>query len=73
MTLIDTSVWIEVFRARRPLDLEASVAFDDAGPLRLRCPTDVCRCAQVDPQPGVALRTQDRAVSGADLPGLEVE
>lgn len=27
--LVDTSVWIEVFRARRPLDLEAAVAFDD--------------------------------------------
>ena len=29
MTLVDTSIWIEVFRARRPLDLEASVDFDD--------------------------------------------
>ena len=29
MILIDTSVWIEVFRARRPLDLEAIVDFDD--------------------------------------------
>lgn len=28
MILIDTSIWIEVFRARRPLDLEASVDFD---------------------------------------------
>ncbi len=28
MILVDTSVWIEVFRARRPLDLEASVDFD---------------------------------------------
>jgi len=27
--LVDTSVWIEVFRARRPLDLEAIVDFDD--------------------------------------------
>jgi predicted nucleic acid-binding protein len=27
--LVDTSVWIEVFRARRPLDLEAVVDFDD--------------------------------------------
>jgi len=27
--LVDTSVWIEVFRARRPLDLEVVVAFDD--------------------------------------------
>jgi predicted nucleic acid-binding protein len=27
--LIDTSVWVEVFRARRPLDLEGSVDFDD--------------------------------------------
>jgi predicted nucleic acid-binding protein len=27
--LIDTSVWIEVFRARRPLDLEAILDFDD--------------------------------------------
>jgi len=27
--LVDTSVWIEVFRARRPLDLETVVAFDD--------------------------------------------
>jgi len=27
--LVDTSVWIEVFRARRPLDLEATVDFDD--------------------------------------------
>jgi len=27
--LVDTSVWIEVLRARRPLDLEASVDFDD--------------------------------------------
>jgi len=27
--LVDTSVWIEVFRARRPLDLEASADFDD--------------------------------------------
>jgi hypothetical protein len=29
MTLVDTSVWIEVFRARRPLALEAVVPFDD--------------------------------------------
>ena len=29
MTLVDTSVWIEVFRARRPLDLEAHLAFDE--------------------------------------------
>ncbi len=29
MILVDTSVWIEVFRARRPLDLEAMLAFDD--------------------------------------------
>jgi len=27
--LVDTSVWIEVFRARRPLDLEAVLDFDD--------------------------------------------
>jgi hypothetical protein len=27
--LVDTSVWIEVFRARQPLDLEAVVDFDD--------------------------------------------
>jgi predicted nucleic acid-binding protein len=27
--LVDTSVWIEVFRARRPLDLEAILDFDD--------------------------------------------
>jgi predicted nucleic acid-binding protein len=27
--LVDTSVWIEVFRASRPLDLESVVAFDD--------------------------------------------
>jgi len=27
--LVDTSVWIEVFRARRPLDLEASVDLDE--------------------------------------------
>ncbi len=29
MILVDTSIWIEVFRARRPLDLEATVDFDD--------------------------------------------
>ena len=29
MILVDTSVWIEVFRARSPLDLEASVDLDD--------------------------------------------
>jgi hypothetical protein len=29
MILVDTSVWIEVFRARRPLDLESVVSFDD--------------------------------------------
>ena len=29
MILVDTSVWIEVFRARRPLDLEALLDFDD--------------------------------------------
>jgi predicted nucleic acid-binding protein len=29
VTLVDTSIWIEVFRARRPLDLEAIVDFDD--------------------------------------------
>lgn len=29
MVLVDTSVWIEVFRARRPLDLEAILDFDD--------------------------------------------
>jgi len=27
--LLDTSIWIEVFRARRPLDLEAVIEFDD--------------------------------------------
>jgi predicted nucleic acid-binding protein len=26
--LVDTSIWIEVFRARRPLDLEGTVDFD---------------------------------------------
>jgi predicted nucleic acid-binding protein len=26
---VDTSVWVEVFRARRPLDLETVVDFDD--------------------------------------------
>ncbi len=29
MILVDTSVWIEVFRARSPLDLEASVDLDN--------------------------------------------
>lgn len=29
MTLVDTSVWIEVFRKTKPLDLEASVPFDE--------------------------------------------
>jgi len=29
VTLIDTSVWIEVFRKNRPLDLAAFVPFDD--------------------------------------------
>jgi predicted nucleic acid-binding protein len=29
MTLVDTSVWIEVFRRSRPLDLEALVPFDE--------------------------------------------
>ena len=29
MILVDTSVWIEVFRAQRALDLEAVVAFDE--------------------------------------------
>lgn len=29
MILVDTSVWIEVFRKRRPLELEQSVDFDD--------------------------------------------
>lgn len=29
MILVDTSVWIEVFRARRPLDIEAIIDFDD--------------------------------------------
>ncbi len=29
MTLVDTSVWIEVFRRGRPLDLEAFIPFDD--------------------------------------------
>jgi predicted nucleic acid-binding protein len=27
--LVDTSIWIEVFRARRPFELEAAVDFDD--------------------------------------------
>jgi predicted nucleic acid-binding protein len=27
--LVDTSVWIEVFRARRPFDLESILDFDD--------------------------------------------
>jgi predicted nucleic acid-binding protein len=27
--LVDTSVWIDVLRARKPLDLEALVSFDD--------------------------------------------
>jgi hypothetical protein len=29
MTLVDTSVWIEVFRRSRPLDLESLVPFDE--------------------------------------------
>jgi len=29
VTLVDTSVWIEVFRGRSPLDLPSLVAFDD--------------------------------------------
>lgn len=29
MTLVDSSVWIEVFRRTTPLDLNAYVAFDD--------------------------------------------
>jgi predicted nucleic acid-binding protein len=29
LILVDTSVWIEVFRKTRPLDLESLVAFDD--------------------------------------------
>jgi hypothetical protein len=29
LKLVDTSVWIEVFRARRPLDLTAVVDFDE--------------------------------------------
>ncbi len=29
MILVDTSIWIEVFRGRRPLDLEAILDFDD--------------------------------------------
>jgi predicted nucleic acid-binding protein len=29
MTLVDTSVWIEVFRRHRPLRLESVVAFDE--------------------------------------------
>jgi predicted nucleic acid-binding protein len=29
MTLVDTSVWVEVFRRARPLDLEAVVALDE--------------------------------------------
>ena len=29
MILVDTSIWIEVFRLRRPFDLEASVDLDD--------------------------------------------
>lgn len=29
MILVDTSVWIDVFRKNKPLDLESIVAFDD--------------------------------------------
>ncbi len=29
MTLVDTSVWIEVFRRRGPLDLPSLVPFDE--------------------------------------------
>jgi predicted nucleic acid-binding protein len=29
VTLVDTSIWIETFRRRQPLDLEALVPFDD--------------------------------------------
>jgi predicted nucleic acid-binding protein len=29
MVLVDTSIWIEVFRKRNPLDLESIVDFDD--------------------------------------------
>lgn len=29
MVLVDTSVWIEIFREREPLDLETVVEFDD--------------------------------------------
>jgi predicted nucleic acid-binding protein len=29
MILVDTSVWIETFRARNPLDLESVISFDE--------------------------------------------
>ena len=29
MILVDTSIWVEIFRSRRPLDLEAVADFDD--------------------------------------------
>jgi len=29
VVLVDTSVWIEIFREERPFDLEAAVPFDD--------------------------------------------
>jgi predicted nucleic acid-binding protein len=29
VTLVDTSIWIEVFRSSKPLDLTTHVAFDD--------------------------------------------
>ena len=29
MMLVDTSVWVEVFRAKRPLDIEAVMPFED--------------------------------------------
>jgi predicted nucleic acid-binding protein len=31
MVLVDTSVWIATFRARKPLDLEAIVSIDEVG------------------------------------------
>ena len=57
MILVDTSIWIEVFRKSRPFDLEAAYDFDDV----VTCPPIVQEVLQGMRDPG-AYRTARMAM-----------
>ncbi len=64
MILVDTSVWIEVFRRNGPLDLEAIVPFDDI----VTCPPVVQEVLQGFGEDAVFLRASSAMMN---LPMME--